>query len=541
MPAASARREESGATTTAPTEFPVLDALYPLPPEQLFRQWVLTPAAPAGDIPRGWTQWTREGWRLAAHPDAVVCELRALDGAALGWIIEPLAHLRANGDTLPAPQINLDIPADARGPDIERALYGRDEHGCSNGHGLEGMWVAIVFAGPAADRLARVYTGAIHSIVFGSGHRTVATSHNLVPGLRRDEDLSRDFDPLRTNSYYSFGLTAFRGLDRLLPNHYLDLRTFEAVRHWPGARLTPLHTGSEGAASIVEHSRRLVEVLAREHSLFRVFLSAGRDSRAVLAILRTLAAADGRVTAATTVSMDIPALTDLQAARRLARTAGVPLRIAWRRKHAADAPAVMRAFVRVGEAFSGPSLSAPALARTERQPGFTLAGMAGETARGFFYRNRPPPPAGELTAEALVQRVRAPVTPAVLTAAEAWLAGLPRGIRASAAGVLDLAYVEQRLGCWESPARYLYPGRPRIASPMAAAFNIETMLRLPEAYRAAGLLQEDMVRYGWPELLQIPFNAPTGVLALAGRMTAAGRRARSRLGRLRRELVVRGR
>ena len=502
---------------------------------------MLTRASPAADVPHGWAQWTLQGWRLAAHPDAAVCELRARDGTELGWIIEPLAHLRAGGDVLPTQRISLDIPHGASAAAVERALYGRDERGCSDGHGVEGMWVAIVFAGPADDRIARVYPGAIHSVVYSPEHRAVATSHNLVPGLRRDEDLSREFDPLRTNSYYSFGLTAFRGLRRLLPNHYLNLETFDAVRHWPPAALAPLPTGSAGAAAVVDHSRRVVEVLAREHDLFRVFLSAGRDSRAVLTILRPLAAQDGRVKAATTTSMDLPALTDLQAARRLARIAGVPLEIAWRRRHTADAPAVMRAFVRVGEACSGPSLSAPALARTERQPGFTLAGMAGETARGFFYRNRPSPPAGELTPEVLVQRVRAPVTPAVLAAAETWLAGLPRGVRASAASVLDLAYVEQRLGCWESPARYLYPGRPRVASPMSAAFNIETMLRLPEAYRAAGLLQEDMVRYGWPELLQVPFNAPMGVLTLAGRVAVAARRARSRLGRLRPGLIDSGR
>jgi hypothetical protein len=67
---------------------------------------------------------------------------------------------------------------------------------------------------------------------------------------------------------------------------------------------------------------------------------------------------------------------------------------------------------------------------------------------------------------------------------------------------------------------------------MATAFNIETMLRLPEGYRAARTLQRDMIAYGWPELLTVPFNRPSGLLRLPW-YTQRGSRI---LGKMRRRL-----
>lgn len=255
------------------TDFAALDSLYPLPPEELFRQWVLT--REAGQVPPGWQRRSFDGWHLTCHPDAHVCDLCANDGTQIGWVIEPLAQLSRAGDSIPTGALKLPIPAHGSPADLERALYGRDEHGRSSGDGIEGMWVAITFDGPQTAPFRRVYLGAIHSVVYSADRRTVATTHNLIPGLRRDLPLSRAFDPLATNAYFTFGLTEFHGLHRLLPNHYLDLDTFAAVRHWPPAAPEPLASGEKGAAAIVEHARRMLDVLRTEDHNFHVFLSAG--------------------------------------------------------------------------------------------------------------------------------------------------------------------------------------------------------------------------------------------------------------------------
>lgn len=236
-----------------PTDFEALDALYPLPPDDLYRQWVLTRDSEA--IPPEWERRSLDGWHVGTHPDTHVCDLRAREGTPIGWAMEAHACLSGQGGVVPTRELVLPISPQATPADIESALYGRGENGSSDGNGLEGPWVAVLFGGTGAAPLRRVHLSATHSVVFSEQHRIVSTSHNLVPNLRRDESLSRAVDPLATNSYYTFGLTPFLGLRRLLPNHYLDLDTFDAVRHWPHNALEPLRTGRrEQLRSSIRHA-----------------------------------------------------------------------------------------------------------------------------------------------------------------------------------------------------------------------------------------------------------------------------------------------
>ena len=193
--------------------------------------------------------------------------------------------------------------------------------------------------------------------------------------------------------------------------------------------------------------------------------------------------------------------------------------------------------MRIGESRAGRALSNPVHDRRPFEPRFRLGGMAGEVGRAYWWKDRSP--VGAVTPELLVGRMGTPASAEVLDAAAAWLDELPPQVRADGPTVLDLAYVEQRMGCWQAPSGYLFhgsPGRRLVVSPMAEALNIETMLGLPEDYRAAGVLQRDMVAYGWPELLAVAFNEPTGLLRLSGELNRIVVRSRTHLGRVRRRV-----
>ncbi len=512
------------------TDFAALDALYPLPPKELSRQWLLT--RDAAQIPQGWRHETLSGWHLGAHPDADVCLLLAIDGTPIGWVIEALGYLSPVVDAIPSESLTLPVGSRAAAAEIEQALYGRDEYGRSSGDGLAGTWTAVVFGGSYDAPFQRVYLGATHSVVYCPAQGAVSTTQNLVEGLQRDESLSGAFDCLSTLAYFTFGLTAFEGLHRLLPNHYLDLETFQPVRHWPAGPLTPDGSGEEGAAAIVEYARRLLRLLANRHDQFVVFLSAGRDSRAVLSVLRPFADEGMDLRLSTSYGWNFESRVDAQAARRLARIAGLPHEVKRRRPHDSRRSDVLRAFARVGEAAAGPSLSAPGVTQgIPRDAPFKIGGMGGETGRALWWRGsqysnpesgsdqsghpiRPNNGDHPALRDMLIRRTRSPRSGVVIDAAEKWLSELPEHVRSSVPATLDLAYVEQRMGCWQAPMTYLFPGTRRVSSPMLEAFPIEIMLRLPKTYRAAGLLQRDMVAYGWPELLAVPFNKPAHVLQL---------------------------
>ncbi|WP_340106375.1 hypothetical protein [Rhodohalobacter sp. 8-1] len=505
-------------------DHPALDELAPLSPDELYRQWVLTPEGDDGV--HGWRKYSLHGWQLSAHPDAYVCELLSAEGDSLGWLLEPLAYLSADGGIVPKKKLTLPVSKNSDVAEFERAFYGRDSAGYSDGTGIMGPWVAIIIGGPGGASISRVYLGASHSIVYHPQKRVVATSHNLVPGIQRNEELSLAYDCLNRKSYFSFGLTAFQSLYRLLPNHYLDLDTFLSERHWPSGALKPKHVGKEGAAAMVDHERRFLDALSSEYNSFKVFASAGRDSRAVLSMLRPFVADGADVILSTSVGSDLESQTDLYVARRLARITGLPHEVKRNtNKNSGNEDYMRRGFVRIGEAASSPGLfSSPGV--HQRKPfdsnaRFNLAGMGGETGRGPFWKKGVP--SEPLTPEFLMEKVKAPLDNAEVKAATTkWLNEIPSEFREKNADVLDLAYIEQRMGCWQAPMSYLSGGMinpgglsRQSTSPMAEAFCYETMLRLPVEYRAAGVLQRDMVAYGWPELLSdIPFNEPTRLLRL---------------------------
>ena len=526
------------------TDFATLDALHPLPPETLSRQWLLS--CDGFPCPEGWRDFRLGGLRLAAHPDARVSALESRGGEAIGWVLQACAHLGEGGDVGPGDRLALPLPGRFTPEEAERALYGRGPEGEADGTGLLGPWTAILR--PADGAWARLYLGPTHSAVVWPERRLVAAvSPTLFPGLVRDVELSRAVDPLATRRFYPFGLTPFRGVLRLLPNHALLLPECRPVRHWPPPHgLGPPVPLREAARRIVGHARRALAVQARTYEAFTVSLSAGRDSRAVLACLRPFAEAGPRVELATTARRGFKGRTDTQIARRLAAATGLPhvVREPPRPGGPVDQTAVLRAFARIGEATAGRFLRGGAR-RTEdgRPEAIALPGMAGETARGYYGADAPL--RGPLTPEALARRVGAapvptvfdaaaswlagpPPTPAELDAAAAWLAGLPSALE-DPRDVLDLAYVEQCLGGWDAPNKYVFPGRHRAnLSLMGSALAIETMLRLPVEERRRGGLQRAIVAEGWPELLAWPFNEPVGWLrpwGLAHRAERGLRRA----------------
>lgn len=489
------------------TDFAALDALYPASPELLSRQWVLSEDTALA--PEGWLRRRLGAWTLAAHPDAHVCSLFDLANRPIGWILEPLIHLSDTGcDVLPE-RLNLPIEEGDMPQSVEATLYGRDGQGRSTGNGVEGAWTAILLGPEGRGPTQRVYLGALSSAVYAADRRAVAATVNLLPHLDRDLEISRAFDTFATRIPVTLGLTPFRGVRRLIQNHCLDLQRFEVLRHWPTDDLASDRPYEADVARFVAGSFRLISALSPTFRRLVLPLSAGRDSRAVLSLLREVASS-GEVDIQTTTSRgtDIISRTDAQIAAQLSEIGGLPHRIEARSTERPATREELINFIRIGEATAGRNV-ANALRRPPPSPGtLALPGMGGEIARTYYWPGGPP---SRITAEVLVRRIQAPPIPAALDAAEAWLDNLPAGFRDRPGSVLDLAYVEQRLAAAESPMRYLWPGAHRkTLNLLGTTLATDVMLRLPEEHRRSGRFQEDVIRQAWPELMALPFNKMTG-------------------------------
>lgn len=85
--------------------------------------------------------------------------------------------------------------------------------------------------------------------------------------------------------------------------------------------------------------------------------------------------------------------------------------------------------------------------------------------------------------------------------------------------ILDLMYIEQRLGCWAAPQQY--GGDPYcfcMLSPFSDRKIYESMLRLPIEYRWKQQLAFDICQMADVELVSLPFNDFTGILKYPKRM-----------------------
>jgi hypothetical protein len=112
-----------------------------------------------------------------------------------------------------------------------------------------------------------------------------------------------------------------------------------------------------------------------------------------------------------------------------------------------------------------------------------------------------------ITPERLLEACRCPPLEEPLARTRAWMKAVPV---ANALQLLDMYYLEQRLGCWAGVTPYAECDIGFAVQPMSHRDVIERLLQLPIPFRRAGALTSAIIEREWPELLDWPFNVPVG-------------------------------
>ncbi len=243
-----------------------------------------------------------------------------------------------------------------------------------------GSWVFV----SAVAGLERVYLDANGTAtpVFDTAAEAVAAT----TGLLLDDDAYRQrFDAthyaeldVAGEGWIPGSLTAHRGVNRLLANHYLDLNTWRAVRHWPRGEFkwTNGHPAAQ-RQNTRNHVRRRRRAIADGRSV--AALTGGRDSRFVLAALRPHIRDIDVFTFATPT-----ATRDVAIARQVAAIAGVEHRALPYLRATEDQQRGWH--YRVGHTVTGANMTLhPSLAAIAEYSWF-LGGLGGETGRGTYWR-----------------------------------------------------------------------------------------------------------------------------------------------------------
>ncbi|MFX0547537.1 hypothetical protein ACEWPL_018620 [Roseovarius sp. S1116L3] len=318
---------------------------------------------------------------------------------------------------------------------------------------------------------------------------------------------------IENDGWFPGGMTAHEKVERLLPNHFLDLKTFDQTRYWPLEEVERTESPEDSLEEISQIIRIQLEALVNGPKKVAQALTAGNETRVMLACARPYLDSIEFVT----LEGDTPRADDTVLSRRIAGDLGLTHHML--PQMVANEATVARYMRRGGHCMGGPNrLTHPSLAPLRDDHVF-VGGAIGEVGRAFFWHGVDRQDT-LLTGKMLVGRMGLPAEPKLEDRLNDWLKGLQE---VDSLITLDLAYLEQRVGPWGGAQMFSDPSLVR-HNPLGATRAIKLMLGLPDAWKRQSLLTIGIIRMHWPELLSYPFNSQGAVRDLLKQLERAARR-----------------
>lgn len=461
-------------------------------PSELVRQFVISPNK--SFMPPDWPILEKTGLYLATHPSLPVVDVFSSDsihiGYLLGWPITPEGKVAHDSISLPARKHELFSLTPSGETQAEESLYE-----------LAGRWVFALIA----DEGCRLYLdpcgsqAAVYSPVLQIASATTATIP-VTAETDYDDELVRLMDIPNKDRWFPFGLTPRRSCHRLLPNHYLDLKTWTTHRHWPTGNL-PVNADTGHATRTVATSVKRSMQATLADRLVQCSITAGLDTRMFLACARSDVP---RMRFHTRDDYSWSSERDVYVAKHLARRFGLSYELV--PKATTPEADLVSWLERTGRCLAGNAWLSARMIDSFQDDTFILTGIGGAIARAYYWRAGDTP-ATKVTVPLVIGRTKLPLNHDVVQAGERWLADLPFG---DALLTFDLFYLEQRVACYSSPSRYGYTSPAVMIYPLAHRASIEAMLRLPSDYKIREQLHKDIIAQEWPELLSVPINEDIG-------------------------------
>ena len=453
-----------------------------------------------GDQPRvaGWVRREHEAWVLDGHPGLPITEVRGSKGGLSGWL---LGWAVDRAGKIPQPAVTLSTTLE----DWVEELGGR-----------------FVVIGLCGER-PQLHLDALGSlaVVYRQDARVAGSTTALVRDVAPKTRPFRRSERLAPNQFHPAGLTSDVGIQRLLPNHTLDLNRWCARRSWPvePQERVASKKARDKTREIGARIRQLLKCATGLYPL-QLGLTAGRDSRMLLACGRSLL----RRLSFFTFSGDAAGeRRDALVAEQLATRFGLDhKRIPCRAPTGTDRHTYLE---RIG--FDGHWGKARDFFAAGREhldvTQACVVGFGGEVGRGFYWHRvaLERSQAAFFDPGGLLRTMNLSPHADNRVAIEEWL----RSVAVQDVyELLDLAYLEHRVGAWAAPHLYGVAPCRQVFTPFADRMVIQAMLSLPVDDRLADRMPSDVIEREWPELLDVPFDRPPLVVKWARTATRLRRR-----------------
>lgn len=437
-------------------------------------------------LPPEWPSVRGGEWHLSHHPSLpvkTVCEDNSGShvGFMLGWPVSPQGQIVEERVLLPS----------CASPEVLHDELYR----------YSGSWACMLQIGEEW----RIYGDPFHSvpIVYHIDRDIIASSTGLVPAEWRSEDqaIAELLNIPDEDNWYPFGLTPYQECRRLYPNHYLKLDTAEAVRHWPHADTFGAGSQTEIMSTIIRHVRKNIQAFVEDKRPY-LSLTAGRDSRLLLACAREVSDA---ITCHTVRLPDENAHIDFQVASHITKKFGL--------EHEAQSFMPPQSddlktwLARTGCCVAGRTWQNVTTLKQLDASRPRFEGIGGEIGRAY-YRNQVD--AGDVQfydPEDFLNQLHLPVCQRMCEAAKNWFANTPA---LNGFHLMDLLYIEQRIGCWGSLVSLGHADSAYSIFPFCDRRVVHALVSLDEEQKRSEAWMTDVIERTWPELLSIPFDQYVG-------------------------------
>lgn len=474
------------------------------------RQYLLGPSA--HDALPGWApHWVNDRLQLAVHPD-LPCTRVDVGGRSLillGHLIDP-RHPERDERAILEEVLREPLPL--------RELLRRFDY-------LTGRWAALysaegrvtAFHDAAGLRQIHHCRDADGAVWIGSRSELLARVTDAPADVDGRVDLERAGGLAPESNHFWPGTgSPFVGIERLLPNHHLDVASREVTRFWPDARVVRVDR-SEAVATCGSMLTGTVAAAAGRYPL-ALAITSGMDSRILLAALRGHA---DRLSLYTLKKVNLNARSgDLRVPRKMLRRVGLT------RKVIPVDPAAEGEVVDVlRSTFHPPHASVlRSVAALSADPPIadgewvTVNGNVCEIARGSYLSR--PPGTGFPSPQQLSEVAGMGGSAYAEEQFGLWCEGAAAAVDASGIDPWDLFYWEQKMGGWLAGVRAEFDIVEEGVSPYNSRSLIECMLGVDPKLRCPPdyLFFRDLIDDLWPELLRYPINPPDASAALKERL-----------------------
>jgi hypothetical protein len=300
-----------------------------------------------------------------------------------------------------------------------------------------------------------------------------------------------------SGGWISGSLTAHRGVQRVLPNHYLDMSDWSARRFWPRLGDFSEWRDLEVATASAAAALRSFSAAASATFDIAVTLTAGFDSRLLMASCRS------SLDRCLFFTLEAPAgEMDVHVSRRLAEQYGLNHRV-MPLAHASDQQMAIWDRM-VGDCMVEAPRRTHLTLRALTTCNAVFTGMYGEVGRCRLYRqDLREINAKTVDARFIVDRLTLPPHSELLESITHWRAGL-EGQPSSV--IMDLAFHELKFGNWAMGQRPISNSIKLNLLPFAQRPVIDAFIGVAPEQKQTDQLFWGLIRRLWPELEEVPIN-----------------------------------